>query len=79
MVRRVGQVNLWLRDELAQRMRATGRDQSFEVRGFGRVVGVVQTDFVPVRRGIGILAEVVHGWDFVVLEKFGQQEDPVVV
>jgi hypothetical protein len=59
-------------------MRAMGRDQSFEVRGFGRVVGIVQTDFVPVRRGIGTLAEVVRG-DFVVLEKFGREEDPVVV
>ena len=79
MGRWVGLVNLWLRDEQAQRMRATGRDQSFEVRGFGRVVGVVQTDFVPVKTGIGTLAEVVQGWDFVVLEKFGREEDPVVV
>jgi hypothetical protein len=79
MVRRVGLVNLSLRDEQAQRMRATGRDQSFEVKGFGQVVGIVQTDFVPVRRGIGTLAEVVRGWDFVVLDKFGREEDPVVV
>jgi hypothetical protein len=79
MGRWVGLVNLWLRDEQAQRMRVTGRDQSFEVRGFGLVVGVVQTDFVPVRRGIGTLAGVVQGWDFVVLVKFGREEDPVVV
>jgi hypothetical protein len=61
MARMVGLVNLWLQDEQARRMKVMGRNQSFEVRVFGLVAGVVQADLVVVRRGTGSLVRWVQG------------------
>lgn len=79
MVTAVGQEKCWLQAVQAPRKKVMGRVLLSEGTGYG-LVGVVQRDFVLVKRGIGTWVKVVlRGQRCLVLGMKGWEVDPEVV